>query len=141
MRISDWSSDVCSSDLCGRHLPEARLEAREGRGFTRLERPSPRSLVEIMMRQAAQNSLLRFSNSAQLLTSFGRFADRRLSAEPCQIAHFRADSRWTGKPHMRTLGTLGPPPTLGLSSIHPYRGPRTETPRLGTAVASSGHPR
>src|SRR3546814_5241624 len=89
MRISDWSSDVCSSDLprrrftsrCGRHLPEARLEAREGRGFTRLERPSPRSLVEIMMRQAAQNSLLRFSNSAQLLTSFGRFADRRLSAE------------------------------------------------------------
>src|SRR3546814_15483749 len=107
MRISDWSSDVCSSDLCGRHLPEARLEAREGRGFTRLERPSPRSLVEIMMRQAAQNSLLRFSNSAQLLTSFGRFADRRLSAEQCQIADFRADSRWIGKPHLRTLGTIG----------------------------------
>src|SRR3546814_2322776 len=25
MRISDWSSDVCSSDLIGRSFPEARL--------------------------------------------------------------------------------------------------------------------
>src|SRR3546814_2172607 len=102
MRISDWSSDVCSSDL--------------------------RSLVEIMMRQAAQNSLLRFSNSAQLLTSFGRFADRRLSAEQCQIADFRADSRWIGKPHLRTLGTIGAQPNLGVSFIHSARRDRTSTP-------------
>src|SRR3546814_17355513 len=115
MRISDWSSDVCSSDLprrrftsrCGRHLPEARLEAREGRGFTRLERPSPRSLVEIMMRQAAHNSLLRFSNSAQLLTSFCRFADRRLSAEQCQLADVSANRRWIGKPHMHDRKAVG----------------------------------
>src|SRR3546814_10501564 len=75
-----------------------------------------------MMGQAAQNSLLRFSNSAQLLTSFGRFADRRLSAEQCQIADFRADSRWIGKPHLRTLGTIGAQPNLGVSFIHSARG-------------------
>src|SRR3546814_6210673 len=32
MRISDWSSDVCSSDLCGGHI-EARLENSDIVGF------------------------------------------------------------------------------------------------------------
>src|SRR3546814_1306472 len=32
MRISDWSSDVCSSDLAGRGLARRRLSAGRGRG-------------------------------------------------------------------------------------------------------------
>src|SRR3546814_15590587 len=31
MRISDWSSDVCSSDLAGIHLPTSRPDATAGK--------------------------------------------------------------------------------------------------------------
>src|SRR3546814_9616927 len=40
MRISDWSSDVCSSDLCGEPASQGR-EAREGDG-TKGGRPEAR---------------------------------------------------------------------------------------------------
>src|SRR3546814_3031854 len=33
MRISDWSSDVCSSDLEGHHRRQAEEEAEEGRAL------------------------------------------------------------------------------------------------------------
>src|SRR3546814_2902095 len=40
MRISDWSSDVCSSDLSTRHCPGAYPRQQRGRGRRRL--PVPR---------------------------------------------------------------------------------------------------
>src|SRR3546814_16021995 len=38
MRISDWSSDVCSSDLVDEHVLERRFELRNlrGRGFLQM---------------------------------------------------------------------------------------------------------
>src|SRR3546814_5154818 len=38
MRISDWSSDVCSSDLIGQTLPSKRRRAVACRPFVRFER-------------------------------------------------------------------------------------------------------
>src|SRR3546814_3567769 len=47
MRISDWSSDVCSSDLSGRYLNETRLHRirRRHRGASGLGAATARALA------------------------------------------------------------------------------------------------
>src|SRR3546814_7373261 len=47
MRISDWSSDVCSSDLCppSARFPKPRTDARDGQGL-RLRRVAQVTFME-----------------------------------------------------------------------------------------------
>src|SRR3546814_10720964 len=52
MRISDWSSDVCSSDLSGRgsgarHLAPQRLSGRGGRGISAAPFPLSFGLLRV----------------------------------------------------------------------------------------------
>src|SRR3546814_18906441 len=44
LRISDWSSDVCSSDLCGRCGPADRASSRSFRDQTRHRHPRSRAI-------------------------------------------------------------------------------------------------
>src|SRR3546814_7679636 len=43
MRISDWSSDVCSSDLSGRHRPPEEAPAHRRRGL-----PDPDAILRLV---------------------------------------------------------------------------------------------
>src|SRR3546814_16374870 len=45
MRISDWSSDVCSSDLAGGEIDIVRVLGARGIGLRAAERPEPLQLL------------------------------------------------------------------------------------------------
>src|SRR3546814_3401109 len=52
MRISDWSSDVCSSDLAGSHDHNQRHRIT----MMRTQRPSTEDLTQYVISQAARRS-------------------------------------------------------------------------------------
>src|SRR3546814_5241659 len=54
MRISDWSSDVCSSDLAMRHHESVLALGRDGRGAERFTTRSMMSAEEALVRAAGR---------------------------------------------------------------------------------------
>src|SRR3546814_12202482 len=65
MRISDWSSDVCSSDLDGGRSRAARGEAREAGGSCRLSQFERGALRLAVARQQPVGGLARGAGGAE----------------------------------------------------------------------------
>src|SRR3546814_7568878 len=81
MRISDWSSDVCSSDLSGPLLPEDVTE-REGLLVTSL----PRTIVDVIRTVSTEAAIAYFDAALRLVAwrGHGRYdgeAAERFRAE------------------------------------------------------------
>src|SRR3546814_16708926 len=95
MRISDWSSDVCSSDL-GR---EADRRAREQRRALALENPVPRHVqedIEVARRRPARPALAlaRQADARALVDPGGDVDGQRLAPVAAALAEIgRASCR------------------------------------------------
>src|SRR3546814_2612073 len=94
MRISDWSSDVCSSDLLRHHLP-SRVAANHDT-VDLLEHASFAFVEERL------NCEVRAHHSPQLVSSIGLFRRRRIS---------RSDERRVGKECVSTCRSRWSPYT------------------------------
>src|SRR3546814_15364590 len=72
MRISDWSSDVCSSDLEGGLVLDARREARREQHPRRVEVGQHREhVLELTQRHALQPDALGHPRAQQRLVRVG----------------------------------------------------------------------
>src|SRR3546814_1390876 len=79
MRISDWSSDVCSSDLEGGLVLDARREARREQHPRRVEVGQHREhVLELTQRHALQPEALGHQRAQQRLVRVG--LDREIAA-------------------------------------------------------------
>src|SRR3546814_16790123 len=83
MRISDWSSDVCSSDLSFRR----RTPARKSWSRLALQSIRPRPLRQSQLPRKAPNGLPSWLKRNRTLSPCGRFArtglTTRLTLNPC----------------------------------------------------------
>src|SRR3546814_16790173 len=100
MRISDWSSDVCSSDLAGRSSSVRRNEQDDGGpGCTHFQRhPSPHSNVlrRRLVEKAEQSELLCKSLFA------GSSVDKRHHTGDRHARTIQSEKRRVGKEGDRT---------------------------------------
>src|SRR3546814_11124357 len=75
MRISDWSSDVCSSDLIGALVQGARIDAREG------ERTDERVVHDLEGEQRQRRRVRRLARIGLIIVGIdalnGRNVERR----------------------------------------------------------------
>src|SRR3546814_6194665 len=92
MRISDWSSDVCSSDLIGPDIPASTFN--DGRTLHEgVEAALEVQATEwLKLRQVYAYSNFRFRNDAQ-------FGDNRLPVVPKHV--YRAEIRQIGRASCR----------------------------------------
>src|SRR3546814_20229674 len=92
MRISDWSSDVCSSDLIARRRPRAVVD--------------PRHLVDLDQDDAGVGIVARVQDFELVGTGgkgFGQAIHRAfLAGFPCQARAFRSEERRVGKESVST---------------------------------------
>src|SRR3546814_20025834 len=115
MRISDWSSDVCSSDLLATKQP---CSYRPGRAPVeiRLAEPSREHCQQEAEKETWQNPIMHQESMKQ--TRIGLRLRKRTEAPPprddtpcspvhCPKAHAPADQEHTPKPHKpgKTSGT------------------------------------
>src|SRR3546814_3466658 len=93
MRISDWSSDVCSSDLIWRGslqaVPKAQWEAAECLGLTRIQR-----MVRVIAPQATRIALpptvgfmvqvIKNTSIASLVVGYGELTYNEIGRASCR---------------------------------------------------------
>src|SRR3546814_9090214 len=72
MRISDWSSDVCSSDLKGAAKPEARLPPFRHGGAYSLAIEAAIACIDQNMQANMGSRRIRLQLAQSLLVDFGR---------------------------------------------------------------------
>src|SRR3546814_14865147 len=124
MRISDWSSDVCSSDLMERILGAARAAGAVHAGYTLLRLPLEiKDLFQEWLRAHVPNradrvlSLMRQSRGGKLYDSaFGkRMRGEGIHAELLAERFTRASARLglNERRWDRERGTFLPPPRVG----------------------------
>src|SRR3546814_11085747 len=96
MRISDWSSDVCSSDLVRRHVARDRQMI-----LRRLQVLAERQHVDVVRTQIAHD-VFDFRNrlaEAEHQAGFGRYVRM----------HARSEERRVGKESVSTCSSRWPP--------------------------------
>src|SRR3546814_14218937 len=98
MRISDWSSDVCSSDLCSgrddrscRSSAELRID-RQARDIPAHEQRAA-VYVRLFSVQSFTHFLARFEIGNAFGVHFHRFPGARIAAGPCVPEIGRASGR------------------------------------------------
>src|SRR3546814_17315716 len=116
MRISDWSSDVCSSDLAGRH------GARRGVADDLAKAEVLEEVARILLRHPVLRPALR-----RHLVASGQAADSSSWIAPLSATRRRAFSTW------RFSTSLPSPTTTPL--------PRSEARRVGKECVSTGRSR
>src|SRR3546814_16271765 len=121
MRISDWSSDVCSSDLDEGRLPghlsagaEARFRRpdvqehegrrRPARARGRVAGDEPRELVDRLLRAVARASQGAYAQPGQVRLGYAARADGRSGGR-----------RRLLRPYLALLGQTGPPDRKSVS--------------------------
>src|SRR3546814_4203265 len=97
MRISDWSSDVCSSDL----PPHGRSSRAEAQSWPVLVRPRPGSSTGAVVSSANSRSDRR--SSSRMWSRKGR---RYQAARPTQSAKVDRSSRMRSEEHTSELQSL-----------------------------------
>src|SRR3546814_14933940 len=98
MRISDWSSDVCSSDLPARDLPApanphrsgGRMDRRSG-GYVRRTQEERRQESESRLLAAAVKLIAEKGANGFTLAEVGRSEERRVGKECVSTC----SSRWS----------------------------------------------
>src|SRR3546814_9894230 len=86
MRISDWSSDVCSSDLLSR-LHEGEVTKRKLASFRSLQEEITRDKNRAISKRQSKSYQIRQSNDQR----FGRSEERRVGKECVSTCR----SRWS----------------------------------------------
>src|SRR3546814_3328014 len=120
MRISDWSSDVCSSDLESQPTPEELLDAR-GRAFVENQQANRgrearnwwRARAELRaIAEPDRAAFIRYwgrckcpGNACYLLTYINMFRDGRLIVHEGEVRP-RSDVEWRSEEHTSELQSL-----------------------------------
>src|SRR3546814_15207044 len=94
MRISDWSSDVCSSDLNG---------VAEGHAPAQMPQPAQRFVATT----ASFISGLAFGCGIKVIAAYGQSSTQR--RQPLQLSGSRSEERRVGKECVRTCRTRWSP--------------------------------
>src|SRR3546814_20208572 len=115
MRISDWSSDVCSSDLPLCVAPISFIASNSTPTYSRPGTPSPMSGWR--SRTAAMPSPV--SGSSHCDTSTRRYVEGLSSSERVNSSH-RSEERRVGKACVSTVSTRGSPYLLNTNK-HRYK--------------------
>src|SRR3546814_14292031 len=100
MRISDWSSDVCSSDLAGGEIDIVRVLGARGIGLRAAERPEPLQLLTGLIAE-------------EILDGMEYRAGVRLDGDPVlrpqDVEIERSEERRVGKECVSTCRSWGSP--------------------------------
>src|SRR3546814_3349881 len=98
MRISDWSSDVCSSDLPGlTAAAELQVDIRKQLAVQKRAMEAPRRVVDL---EAAAERVEADLGAGKTLAGHGHRADRALRGQRPQSEIGRASCRERGGPYV-----------------------------------------
>src|SRR3546814_14173379 len=133
MRISDWSSDVCSSDLAQRPLAAAPAAHRQA-----LLAVEPEHLLVVRLQALACQQ-----DAQPPVTEPAPLAGQPARAGPPDIVAYHTLGVLTGRP-VQPGQAAGPPPPPAVARHHLAHGPafpRSEERRGGQERASAGQSR